>query len=151
MVKYSIRILSPPRTAQRSRGTAAGAGKLSNIPSKGEAMELQYSELENNIRLIKLTGKLDIMGVDAIEAKFSGYCAGEMPRVLVDLLDVEFLASIGIRLLTLNAKSIASRGGRMVLLSPTADVRHVLEVTGIPAIIPIYDGLESAETVLLAS
>lgn len=114
-------------------------------------MELQYSELENNIRLIKLTGKLDIMGVDAIETKFSGYCAGDMPRVLVDLSDVEFLASIGIRLLTLNAKSIASRGGRMVLLSPPAEVRHVLEVTGIPAIIPIYDGLESAETVLLAS
>jgi hypothetical protein len=38
----------------------------------------------------------------------------------------------------------------MVLLGPTPEVRSVLEVTGIPAIIPIYDGLESAETVLLA-
>jgi anti-anti-sigma factor len=113
-------------------------------------MELHYSELENNIRLIKLVGDLDIVGVGAIETQFSGYCAGENPRVVVDLSEVEFLASIGIRLLTLNAKAVASRGGRMVLLHPTPDVKSVLEITGIPAIIPIYDGLESAEAVLLA-
>jgi anti-anti-sigma factor len=113
-------------------------------------MELHYSELENNIKLIKLIGNLDITGVGAIETKFYGFCAGECPRVLVDLSAVEFLASIGIRLLTLNAKSVASRGGRMVLFRPAPDVRSVLEITGIPAIIPIYDGIESAETVLLA-
>ena len=113
-------------------------------------MELQYSELENGIRLIKLIGKLDIMGVGEIETKFAGYSGGDKARVVVDLSDVDFLASIGIRLLTLNAKSVASRGGRMVLLRPTPDVRSVLEITGIPAIIPIYDGLELAETVLLA-
>jgi anti-sigma B factor antagonist len=113
-------------------------------------MELHYSDLENNIRLIKLIGKLDIIGVGAIETKFTGYCAGENPRVLVDLSEVDFLASIGIRLLTINAKSIASRGGRMVLLKPIPDVRNVLDVTGIPAMIPIYDGFESAEAVLLS-
>ncbi len=114
-------------------------------------MELHYSDLDNNIRMIKLVGELDILGVGKIETPFTGYCAGENPRVLVDLSEVAFLASIGIRLLTLTAKSVASRGGRMVLLHPTPDVRHVLEITGIPAIIPIYDGLESAQTVLLAS
>ena len=113
-------------------------------------MELHYTDLDNNIRMIKLVGDLDILGVGAIETRFAGYCAGENPRVLVDLSEVNFLASIGIRLLTLTAKSVASRGGRMVLLHPTPDVRHVLEITGIPAIIPIYDGLESAQTVLLA-
>lgn len=114
-------------------------------------MELHYSELENNIRLLKLTGILDIVGVGEIETRFTGYCTGENTRVIVDLSEVDFLASIGIRLLMLNAKSISSRGGRMVLLRPTPDVRNILEITGIPAIIPIYDGLESAETILRAS
>jgi anti-sigma B factor antagonist len=112
-------------------------------------MELQYSELENKIRLIKLTGELDMIGVGAIETKFAGYCAGDGARVLVDLSGVEFLASIGIRLLILSSKSLFNRGGRMVLLNPSPEVRSVLEITGVPAIIPIYDGLESAETVLL--
>ena len=113
-------------------------------------MELQYSERENNIRLIKLTGRLDIIGKGEIETKFAGYCSGEKARVVVDLSNVDFLASIGIRLLALTARSVASRGGRMVLLNPIPDVQSVLEITGIPAIIPIYSYLESAETVLMA-
>ncbi len=111
-------------------------------------MELQYNEVEDNIRLIKLTGRLDIGGVDAIETKFSDYSSGENPRVIVDLSDVEFLASSGIRLLTLSAKSIASRGGRLVLLNPNSDVKDVLDITGVPAIVPIYYDLKSATAAL---
>ncbi|MEP7134479.1 MAG: STAS domain-containing protein [Chloroflexota bacterium] len=113
-------------------------------------MELQYSELDNDIRSIKLIGRLDIIGTGAIETKFAGYCAGEKPRVLVDLSEVDFLASIGIRLLMMTAKSVFSRGGKLVFLNPNPDVHSVLDVTGIPSIIPIYASLESAEAVLLA-
>jgi anti-anti-sigma factor len=112
-------------------------------------MDIQYTEIKN-MRLIKLVGTLDIMGVNAIETKFAGYCSGENARVLVDLSEVDFMASIGIRLLTTNAKSLLSRSGRMVLLNPNSSVREVLEMTGIPDIIPIYEQFESAEAVLLA-
>ena len=114
-------------------------------------MEIQYSELDNHIKLIRLIGSLDILGVGSVETKFAGYCAGENVRVIVDLSGLTFLASIGIRMLTINAKSLASRGGRMALLRPTQEVRKILEMTGIPDVIPMYDGIESAETVLLAA
>lgn len=114
-------------------------------------MELQYRELNNNIRLIKLNGKLDITGTGEIEKEFAGYCGGENARVVVDLSEVEFLASIGIRLLTLTAKSVYNRGGKMVLLNPVPDVMRVLDVTGIPGIIPVCSQLESAETTLMDS
>ena len=114
-------------------------------------MELKYSELENSIGLIKLIGKLDIVGVGEIETKFAGYCAGDKVRMVVDLSEVDFLASIGIRLLILTAKAVASRGGKMVIINPIPEVQSVLEITGIPAIIPIYSHLESAETILMAS
>ncbi len=85
-----------------------------------------------------------------IESQFYGYCTGESPRVLVDLSDAEFLASMGIRLLILNAKSVFSRGGRMALLRPKTEIRNRLEITDVAMIILIYDGLESAEVMLLA-
>lgn len=113
-------------------------------------MEFQYTETDNNIRIIKLIGKLDIMGANAVDVKFAGYCSGGNARVLVDLSGVDYIASIGIRLLTTNAKSLASRGGRMVLLSPKEEVRSVLDMTGIPSVIPMYSQFESAEAVLLA-
>lgn len=114
-------------------------------------MELQFDTMQNGIRILKLIGKLDIFGTGEIETKFSGYCAGQKPLVVVDLVEVDFLASIGIRLLVLNAKSIASRGGKMVIINPIPEVQHILEVTGIPAIIPVYSHFESAEAVLMAS
>jgi anti-anti-sigma factor len=113
-------------------------------------MEMRYDKLDNEIGLIKLNGTLDIIGTGEIEAEFTGYCAGEKIRVVVDLSEVNFLSSAGIRLLTLTAKSIASRGGKMALLNPIPEVQHVLELTGIPAIIPTYSHLESVETVLMA-
>ncbi len=114
-------------------------------------MEIRYSDLEDAIGLIHLIGSLDIAGVGQIEIRFTGYCAGERPRIIVDLSEVDFMSSIGIRMLMLTAKSVATRGGKMVLLNPNPDVRSVLEITGIPAIIPIYSHIESAETVLKSS
>lgn len=114
-------------------------------------MEIRFKELDNGIGLIKLIGELEIIGTGEIETKFAGYCSGDKVRVVVDLSEVGYLASIGIRLLILTAKSVANRGGKMVLLNPIPEVHSVLEITGVPAVIPIYSQLESAETVLLAS
>ena len=122
-----------------------------NLLQREVMMELQVRELENGIRLITLNGQLDIDGTNQIETQLAELCAGENQRILLDLSGVSFLASIGIRLLTLTAKSIVSRNGKIVLLHPTPDVQHVLDVTGIPAMIPVYDSFESAETILLAS
>ena len=114
-------------------------------------MELNVSELDKGITMIKLNGILDINGVNQIETKFAAYCSGENPRVIVDMAGVSFLASIGIRLLVTNAKSLRTRNGKMALLNPTPDVMNVLEITDIPAIIPVYSNLESAEAVLLGA
>jgi anti-anti-sigma factor len=112
-------------------------------------MDIQFNELSNGIRVIKLSGRLDIIGAGQIETKFAGYCSGDHIRVIVDLAGVEFLASIGIRLLVMNAKSVASRNGKMAIVNPTRETQQVLEIAGIPAIIPAYSHMESAETVLL--
>ena len=48
-------------------------------------MDLEYSELENGVRVIKLFGKLDLDGVNSIDRQFVGHCAGENVFVLVDL------------------------------------------------------------------
>jgi anti-anti-sigma factor len=107
-------------------------------------MELQYTELDNNIRLIKLIGTLNIIGTSKIETQFAEHCAGDGARVIVDLSEVDFLSSMGIRLLMLTAKSVDSRGGKMVLLRPIPEVRGILDIAGILGVIPVYGHVESA-------
>jgi len=107
-------------------------------------MELTYRELEDQTRLIKLAGKLDVVGVGQAETRFAGHCSGDNLRVLVDLSTVEFMASIGIRMLILNAKSVFKRGGKMGLIVPPGQVRETLELAAIDNILPIFDDLDSA-------
>jgi anti-sigma B factor antagonist len=114
-------------------------------------MKLQYNELDSKICLIKLSGKLDVYGVNSIDVEFIRCCSGDNLRVLVDLSGVNYLSSIGIPMLINSAKSVASRGGKLALLKPQRNVAEVLELTGIPLIIPIYPDLESAKTGVLAT
>ncbi|MFZ5820289.1 MAG: STAS domain-containing protein [Chloroflexota bacterium] len=107
--------------------------------------------MDKGIRLIELAGRLDAAGIKEIEAAFTDYCAGEGIRMLVDLSEVDSVASDGIRFLTKIARSLAGRGGKMALLNPIAGVQTGLEKAGVPSVIPTYSYFESAETVLLAA
>ncbi|HUE99144.1 MAG TPA: STAS domain-containing protein [Anaerolineales bacterium] len=107
-------------------------------------MRLQYSDLGSGMRLIKLSGALDIHGLNDVELEFVSRCTGENLCILVDLSKVNYISSIGIPLLVNSAKSIARHGGKMVLLKPQKTVEGILELTGISLIIPIYQNLNTA-------
>jgi anti-anti-sigma factor len=107
-------------------------------------MRLHYSELESGIRVIKLSGTLDIYGVNSVDAEFVRHCTGEHVCVLVDLSKVNYISSIGVPMLINSAKSVARQGGRMALLNPKKFVEDTLELMGIPLIIPIYHNLNTA-------
>ena len=99
--------------------------------------------LDNGVKLITLDGSLDMAGHTTIENKFSS-TTGEKEPVLVDLSDVDFIASIGIRLLLSSAKKLQAQGGKLGLLNPQPMVMDVLTHTGIAPMIPIYDDLDAA-------
>lgn len=107
-------------------------------------MKLDYSELDNGIRLIKLNGALDMNGTYSIEIQFVRHCQGENVRLLVDLSKVNYISSIGIPLLVNTAKSVASRGGKLALLNPQDNVLKVLDLVGVPGIIPIHTSMDSS-------
>jgi len=99
-------------------------------------MKMDRFELPGNILKVKLTGPLDIGGVQEIDTPFS-LIAGSRDKVVVDLSGVSFLASIGIRVLVMAARTIGSKGGRLVVYGPSEEARRVLHATGIDKIIPI--------------
>ncbi|HET6595952.1 MAG TPA: STAS domain-containing protein [Anaerolineales bacterium] len=107
-------------------------------------MRLQYSDLDSSTRLIKLSGTLDIYGVGDVEIDFVRLCTGDNVCILVDLSRVDYISSIGIPLLINSARSLMRQGGKMALLKPQKAVENVLELTGIPLIIPIYETVQAA-------
>src|SRR5258707_7447158 len=101
-------------------------------------MKLEYSELDNGIRLIKLIGRLDMEGTNHVDKQSVQHCAGENVFVLIDLTQVNYLSSIGIPMLITSAKAVANRGGRIALLQPQNNVKSGLDSTRASNMIRIY-------------
>jgi anti-anti-sigma factor len=116
-----------------------------NLHNPGEVIEMEMTteELDKGVTKINLNGRLDVVAAGQIEMQFSAI-ADARRAVVVDLSHVTFLATMGIRMLLLGAKIMASKGGKMALLAPIADVAGVLRTARIDALIPIYDQRDAA-------
>jgi anti-anti-sigma factor len=112
------------------------------------AMDFTASTLPDGTQVVRLTGRLDIEGVQVIDQRFSFATTIQAARLVIDLSEVTFLASIGIRLLMTTARAQSLRGGKVVLAGPQPLVRRVLETAGIDQLVPIALDLEAARAAL---
>jgi anti-sigma B factor antagonist len=114
-------------------------------------MPIEFIDLNDTLRRITITGRLDIPGTDEIANKFAALAASADKRVVVDLAGVSFLASIGIRAIITNAKALQHRGGRMVLfVGNNVTVAKTLETTGVDTLIPMFADAAEAEKAAVA-
>lgn len=111
-------------------------------------MNLTSSELPNNITCIKLDGHLDIAGVGGVETRFYALCGRDRAHVLVDLSATGFVASLGVRMLLQAIKTVAARGGRLLLLNPVSSVASTLEFSGLGQFVVRGSEAEAAERLL---
>lgn len=79
---------------------------------------------------IKLIGRLDISGAEVVALPLATL-SGSKSSLFVDMADVSFVASIGLRHLVSAAKKVGRRGGRLVLLNPSAAVAEVITTSGL--------------------
>jgi anti-anti-sigma factor len=101
--------------------------------------------MENGITKVSLSGRLDVQSALEIDDEFTKI-AKENKNLLVDLSDVTFIASLGIRTLVVGAKATSNNGGKMVLLNPQPNVEHVLRTSHIDTVMPItHDSATVAE------
>jgi len=99
-------------------------------------MQLHVASIENGVTKVSLSGRLDVEGALKIDNEFTEI-ATQNKNVLVDLSDVPFIASLGIRTLVVGAKAAANNGGKMVLLNPQPNVEQVLRTTHVDTVMPI--------------
>lgn len=108
-------------------------------------MKIYEEQLDGEIFKLNLSGHMDITGVSDIEEMFAEITASDHKNsIIVDMSDVPYMSSIGIRSLLINGKAVNRRGGKYVLLMPQDVVKDVLIVSGIDQILIICDTLEDA-------
>jgi anti-anti-sigma factor len=110
-------------------------------------MAMVTEDLPGGITKVILDGRLDIEGAAAVDLPMN-VIAGSRKAVLVDLQNVSFLGSMGLRALVAPARAIKGRGGKIVLFGPNESVEKVLKSSGIDTLIPIHHELQSALSAL---
>lgn len=104
---------------------------------KEKPMDMVVDELDGGITNVALRGRLDTNSAEAIDMPLS-VIAGAKRAVVVDLSEVDFLASLGIRVLLTSAKAVQRKGGKLALVAPEGNVLMVLKTAGMETLIPIF-------------
>lgn len=105
--------------------------------------------VSGNLARIKLRGRLDTPGVDRVEAKFTSSVVPGGVNTVVDLSEVSFIASMGLRMFIGIAKALKRNNAKMVLFAPQSQVNEVFDTVVLRDIVPIV--VDEAEAVRYAA
>jgi stage II sporulation protein AA (anti-sigma F factor antagonist) len=112
-------------------------------------MQLKIDELDGGVTCVGLVGRLDIAGVQAIELRFNALMKGDR-RYVIDLAELEFMASMGLRMLMMASRTVKAKGGGFALAAAQPGVERVLTESGVGDIIGHFPTVPAAAAALAA-
>jgi len=96
------------------------------------------SQREGEAHIIELIGELDLDGAPRLEEELRSVEASDAESIVVDLGQLEFIDSTGIRLIVMACER--SEDGRVSLLRGPKQVHRVFEITDLADRLPFADG-----------
>jgi anti-anti-sigma factor len=106
-------------------------------------------ELQGPAVVVRLSGQLDTLTAKPFETHLAERIAEGQKRIIVDLDEVNYISSYGLRVFLLTAKQLRSDRRAFILARLTPPVQKIFRVSGFDKILTICDTLDAA--VALAS
>ncbi len=101
-------------------------------------MEIGF-EMKDKMTIVHLQGRLDAETSPAAESQLLPRLSASGGNWLVDLKDLEFISSAGLRVFLMLAKRARECGTKLTLCSLRPGVRNVFEISGFCTIFAIED------------
>ncbi len=98
----------------------------------------------NNILQISVKGRLDSFGALELDDAFNNIIKKSDIHIIMDMNDVHYLSSAGIRVLLQVNKKLKKRGGDLHLCNVNQYPSEVLEMTGLDNVFLVHSGKEKA-------
>ena len=100
-------------------------------------------EARGEALVIIASGRLDSNSAAALEAVLPARTQAS-PKVVLDLADVPYVSSAGLRVLLIGAKAARAGGHKLVLTGLSAPVREVFDISGFTSIFTIEPDVDAA-------
>lgn len=99
-------------------------------------MRFEVVELGPTANKIVMIGRLDSATVGSVETPFTAAVSASGKSAALDLRQLDFLSSLGIRLLLSSARVVTRRGGKVVLFGAQPMVAEVLSAMALDSVLP---------------
>src|SRR5687767_7214071 len=106
-------------------------------------MDVVITDLSGVTKAV-LSGRLDTANVNQMETAFTAGIVPKSQDTMVDLTNVTFIASLGIRMLLSAARVLSRRGAKLVMYGATPAVMEIIETTALSEIIPVLASEDDA-------
>ena len=111
-------------------------------------MQMQIIDHSDDITHIKLIGSLDIGGADEIDMKFQAAVASARQHALVDMSEVDFMSSLGMRMFVECAKALKRTDHKLVLFGLDPNVKMALNHARLEQIMVLADSQQDTMAAL---
>ena len=101
-------------------------------------LEIAVSET-GGVRLLRLTGELDMAGVNQLERLLTPDQTPEGATFVIDMRGLSFIDSSGLRALIMADERVRDEGGRFIVVRGPDRVNEILEMTGVAQRIELVD------------
>ncbi len=96
-------------------------------------LEIKESK-QNEVVVLSLKGKMDASTAGVLDGKVRPLVEGGANRVVLDLAELEYISSAGLRDLLRVAKTLQQVSGKFALSSLRAQVKEVFDMAGFSAL-----------------
>lgn len=101
-----------------------------------------------DISILRPQGRLDNATGPALGSEISKSIADGATRLLLDMADITYISSAGLRIVLIAAKQMKSLGGHLVLCSLNKQTMEIFETSGFTRFIDISTSHDEAMTKL---
>ncbi len=106
-------------------------------------MELSTSE-QKNVTVVAVSGRVDSATAPELEGSLKKLVETEKTQLVLDLQNVEYMSSAGLRAIVSTLKAVKRVNGDLRLSSPSSRVEEVLRLAGLTSIFSIYPTRDEA-------
>jgi anti-sigma B factor antagonist len=97
-----------------------------------------------DVLVITLPSRLDAAGLALIERDFSESVTNHRGKVLADMNDVNFVASLALRMLLMNLKAVQPQGGDLRLAALQPQIAEIFRKSRFDTLFKIYADRDAA-------
>jgi anti-sigma B factor antagonist len=105
-------------------------------------MDIETLTVENT-KVVRLKGRLDATNAPDLERELTPIIEGTEGTLLINMKDLDYISSAGLRTLLLGAKLLKNKGGALALCALQEAVREVFDIAGFTELFPIYESEEA--------